>query len=159
MHWRRQWQPTPLFLPGESQGQRSLVGCHFGHDWSDLAAGVAVEFSSSFLVKLSKPEYLYTISEISQNLFPVSHWPQRELFFYMLKTSFAWRAVPLISVARNYAGLLTRNFSWDISNIKLRNTLGSFSMKFHIQYDPASSHLRNNSNGIVLERRCSCKIV
>jgi len=24
--WRREWQPTPAFLPGESQGQRSLVG-------------------------------------------------------------------------------------------------------------------------------------
>ena len=28
IHWRREWQPTPVFLPGESQGQRSLVGCH-----------------------------------------------------------------------------------------------------------------------------------
>ena len=27
MHWRRKWQPTPVFLPGESQGQTSLVGC------------------------------------------------------------------------------------------------------------------------------------
>ena len=27
MHWRRKWQPTPAFLPGESQGQGSLVGC------------------------------------------------------------------------------------------------------------------------------------
>ena len=27
-HWRRKWQPTPVFLPGESHGQRSLVGCH-----------------------------------------------------------------------------------------------------------------------------------
>jgi len=27
MHWRRKWQPTPVFLPGESQGQRSLMGC------------------------------------------------------------------------------------------------------------------------------------
>ena len=27
MHWRRQWHPTPVFLPGESQGRRSLVGC------------------------------------------------------------------------------------------------------------------------------------
>ena len=27
MHWTRRWQPTPVFLPGESQGQRSLVGC------------------------------------------------------------------------------------------------------------------------------------
>jgi len=27
MHWRRKWQPTPVFLPGESQGRESLVGC------------------------------------------------------------------------------------------------------------------------------------
>ena len=27
MHWRRKWQPTPVFLPGESQGQGSLVSC------------------------------------------------------------------------------------------------------------------------------------
>ena len=27
MHWRRKWQPTPVFLPGESQGRGSLVDC------------------------------------------------------------------------------------------------------------------------------------
>ena len=27
MHWRRKWQPTPVFLPRESQGWGSLVGC------------------------------------------------------------------------------------------------------------------------------------
>ena len=27
MHWRRKWQPTSVFLPGESQGRGSLVGC------------------------------------------------------------------------------------------------------------------------------------
>ena len=27
MHWRRKWQPTPVFLSEESQGRRSLVGC------------------------------------------------------------------------------------------------------------------------------------
>ena len=27
MHWRRKWQPTTVFLPGESQGWGSLVGC------------------------------------------------------------------------------------------------------------------------------------
>ena len=37
--WRRAWQPTPVFLPGESQGQRSLVGYspwdhRVGHDWA-----------------------------------------------------------------------------------------------------------------------------
>ena len=36
MHCRRKWQPTPVFLPGESQGQRSLVGCClWGHIESD----------------------------------------------------------------------------------------------------------------------------
>ena len=28
MHWRKKWQPTPVFLLGESQGQGSLLGCH-----------------------------------------------------------------------------------------------------------------------------------
>ena len=28
MHWRRKRQPTLVFLPGESQGRGSLVGCH-----------------------------------------------------------------------------------------------------------------------------------
>ena len=46
MHWRRKWQPTPVFLPGESQGWQSLVGCRLWgrrvrHDWSDLAAAAA----------------------------------------------------------------------------------------------------------------------
>ena len=32
LHWRRKWQPTPVFLAGESQGQGSLVGCRlWGH--------------------------------------------------------------------------------------------------------------------------------
>jgi len=26
IRWRREWQPTPVFLPGESLGQRSLAG-------------------------------------------------------------------------------------------------------------------------------------
>ena len=36
MHWRKKWQPTPVFLPGESQGQESLVGCRlWGRTESD----------------------------------------------------------------------------------------------------------------------------
>ena len=36
MHWRRKWQPTPVFLPGESQGQGSLLGCRlWGRTESD----------------------------------------------------------------------------------------------------------------------------
>ena len=37
MHWRRKWQPTPVFLPGESQGLGSLVGCPlWGRTESDM---------------------------------------------------------------------------------------------------------------------------
>ena len=37
MHWRRKWHPTPVLLPGESQGQRSLVGCRlWGCTESDM---------------------------------------------------------------------------------------------------------------------------
>ena len=45
MHWRRKCQPTPVFLPGESQGRRSLVGCRrWGRIESDMT-----EATSSFL--------------------------------------------------------------------------------------------------------------
>ena len=35
--WRRKWQPNPVFLPGKSHGQRSLVGYSpWGHKESDM---------------------------------------------------------------------------------------------------------------------------
>jgi len=47
MHWRRKWQPTPVFLPGESQGPGSLVPSleshRVGHDWIDSAAAIITE--------------------------------------------------------------------------------------------------------------------
>ena len=52
MHWRRKWQPTLVFLPGESQGQEPgglpSMGSHrVGHDWRDSAA------LAFFIVQLS----------------------------------------------------------------------------------------------------------
>ena len=36
MRWRRKWQPNPVFLPGESQGRGSLLGCRlWGRTESD----------------------------------------------------------------------------------------------------------------------------
>ena len=56
MHWRRKWQPTLVFLPGESQGRGSLVGCQTSmgshrvrHDWSDLAAAAARDIICKFI--------------------------------------------------------------------------------------------------------------
>ena len=51
MLWRRKWQPTPVFLPRESQrrgshqaasGLLSLGSHRVGHDWSDLAAAATI---------------------------------------------------------------------------------------------------------------------
>ena len=52
MCWRRKCQPTPVFLPGESQGPGSLVGCHlWGRTESDrtedLAAAAAEKQENS----------------------------------------------------------------------------------------------------------------
>ena len=49
MHWRRKWQSTPVFLPGEFPGMGEpgglpSVGSHrVRHDWSDLAAAAAAD--------------------------------------------------------------------------------------------------------------------
>ena len=56
--WSRKWQPTPVFLPGKSHGQRSLVGCSpWGCEESDrterlilstfLFGGILLSFSGS----------------------------------------------------------------------------------------------------------------
>ena len=48
MHWRRKWQPTPVFLPGESQGWQSLVGCRlWGRTESDTTERLSSSSSSS----------------------------------------------------------------------------------------------------------------
>ena len=48
MHWRRKWQPTPVFLPGESHGQRSLMGCSpWGREESDTTGRLHFHFSLS----------------------------------------------------------------------------------------------------------------
>ena len=47
--WRRAWQPTPVFLPGESHGLRSLVGYSpWGHKESDTNEQLTVEVTNRF---------------------------------------------------------------------------------------------------------------
>ena len=89
MHWRRKWQPTPVFLPGESQGQRSLVGCRqwghrVGHDWSDLAVAAAVINSWHITAHMT-----FSISVASAVIFSLSF-----LIFLVLSFSF------LVSLSR-----------------------------------------------------------
>ena len=47
---RRQWQPTPVLLPGKSHGQRSLVGCSpWGCEESDTTERFPFHFSLSYI--------------------------------------------------------------------------------------------------------------
>ena len=62
LHWRRQWQPTPVFLPGESQRRGSLVGCRlWGHTESDttevMQAAAAAVFHCIYVPHLLYPVY------------------------------------------------------------------------------------------------------
>ena len=49
--WRRKWQPTPVFLPGKSHGQRSLVGYSpWGHKESEHAQMSPLNFCLHFKI-------------------------------------------------------------------------------------------------------------
>ena len=49
LYWRRKWQPVPVFLPGESQGWQSLLGCRLWcHTESDTTE--ATQQQQSFFI-------------------------------------------------------------------------------------------------------------
>ena len=90
MHWRRKWQPTPVFLPGESQGQRSLVDCHMGshrvgHDGSDLAAAAAARSASIF--PLENFRTLHFQNEVATN------WPFRNKHIMQPQANSCWECL------------------------------------------------------------------
>ena len=50
--WRREWQPTPVFLPGESHRQRSLVGYNpWGHKESDMTERLTLHYYCYLMCK------------------------------------------------------------------------------------------------------------
>ena len=57
--WRRKWQATPIFLPGKSHGQRTLVGCSsWVHKESDMTETWLSDFT--FCHYLSREEIFFT---------------------------------------------------------------------------------------------------
>ena len=80
MHWRRKWQPTPVFLPGESQGRGSLVGCRlWGGTESDTTEATEQQqqqqqqytssstqfgFELASLLKTSNEKYAWVLTDI-----------------------------------------------------------------------------------------------
>ena len=80
MHWRRKWQPTPVFLPGESQGWGSLVGCCLW-DCTESDRLKQLSSSSSIILLLKHTEkvasrYIHPSKEVN---FLVSLYIKREI--------------------------------------------------------------------------------
>ena len=79
MHWRRKWQPTPAFLPGESQGRGSLVGCClWGRTESEmteatLAAPAAWLYWSSQKVRLDFSLRCYIMEKSKQTFWATQY--------------------------------------------------------------------------------------
>ena len=66
--WRRKWQPTPVFLPGDLQGQGSLVGCRHGVAQRRAQLCSSSSSSSAFFFFFSLSEDgLYTMIQISMS--------------------------------------------------------------------------------------------
>ena len=76
MHWRRKWQPTPVSLPGQSQGQGSLMGCCL---WS------RTELDTTELKWISK---VSSLSDKYQRVWLLSHMTRVVRFVRIFKLSF-----------------------------------------------------------------------
>ena len=73
MHWRRKWQPIPVFLPGESQGQGSLVDCClWGHTESDMTEAQCWVFTATYELSLVVIRGGYSLVVVCVLLFVVA---------------------------------------------------------------------------------------
>ena len=104
--WRRAWRPIPVFLPGESRGQRSLEGCSswgrkgLGHDWVPMhtqtepgtvvpgqsvgsPASVLTGLDTVFIMWLSRHlrKHTYHLGSLSR-LLCTREWPDDSSTFY-----------------------------------------------------------------------------
>ena len=79
--WRRKWQPTPVFLPGKFEGQRSLAGySSWGHKESDMTEWLSMRnktqmcsISGYYEIKhdILLPSILQSLSHILSSLIPI----------------------------------------------------------------------------------------
>ena len=132
MHWRRKWQPTPVFLPGESLGRQSLLGCHlWGHIESDTTEATQQQQQNLYnlvynlynpvedaCLNTSTSDLLSCISGISR----FTHclwWPVRRPWGFLWHSESKWRAQEVSTDERRWRkslrlapGLATGKAEW-----------------------------------------------
>ena len=80
--WRRQWQPTPVFLPGKSHRQRSLEGYSpWGHKESDMAEWLGTNTYNKCIHK-------YTYTQIHADTWISTPFPDPPVFLFMRQPHF-----------------------------------------------------------------------
>ena len=98
MHRRRGWQPTPVFLPEESQGRGSLLGCHlWGSRESDTTKATSSSSSSSSKeIPLGSHDYITGHWWLSGSLSAISGGPGLGLkvLTFSSQAWFLWQPAP-----------------------------------------------------------------
>ena len=141
MHWRRKWQPTPVFLPGESQGRGSLAGCRlWGHTGSDTTEVTAAASSLSLKTSISiriifKIQILPLFSAIA-----ALQW-----LFHALKKTLKWRphiwrlsptAIPSSSPVPSFQAPQPSHAGWPVLPRTHPSLLSGFPGLFHCSSVP-----------------------
>ena len=133
MHWRRKWQPTPVFLPGESQGWRSLVDCClWGRTELDTTEATQQCITNSWsLLKLKSIE-----SVMQRNYFILCHplllmpsiFPSIRVFsnesVLQIRQLKYWSFSFSISPSNEYSGLISFRMDW-LDLLAVQGTLKS----------------------------------
>ena len=103
MHWRRKWHPTPVFLPGESQGRGSLVGCCL---WG------CTELDTTEATQQQQQQVI-----IGHVTLPVNHKVERFTFISHTINLFSYLNCPQTQVSKIV--LYLRSKSWSFSWVQL----------------------------------------
>ena len=131
--WRRKWQPTPVFLPGESQGWGSLVGCLPGASVRNSAHGKGHEEGGFGICKaglsLRKPP------------FPSIYPPKPESTYFTVSCSHhtsdftgGWPPLPLLEKELTYSSKSIKIPGCDksVSTYELLWRLSSLPVQVHL---------------------------
>ena len=121
------WQPNPVFLPGESQGEPGglpSMGSHrVGHNWSDLAAAAAAEACP--LSQRCLPTISSSVVPFSSciQFFPASGSFSNELAIRIMWPKY-WSFSFSFSPSNEYSGLLSFRIDW-LNLLTVQGTLKS----------------------------------
>ena len=126
--WRGKWQPTPVFLPGESHGQRSLVGySSWGPKESDTIGHIRTGFLYTWCLRttgLKAHEWLLWISGVPQP-WPLAAKTYRVTFDFLLRKRLYLSTYCQTQLQQRFFRMIMV-FKWnDSNNVRKYRCLGS----------------------------------